>query len=402
MTTISEILNEVQSSEAKPATPAEPAPTTPPTEEPKPNTPPVEEPAPATPPATPPTAEEPEDKINLVDVPDDKLQETAERLIEIPEAERTEDQINFLKEHTTAYDEEDDKPVEGDEEVKTFWKEVVEESGVQVDEDFEFGNDKDSIINYTKQVTKSTQAQVENFIKTKYPRSYAAMLAEEAGQDPSIIFSNNDENGLTNINLDDAQFEGQENAAELQVAKAETALFDLLLYKGVLKDDADMIINAAKDKGNVLERAKAELASFKEKHALKVEEENKKNQAIINNRKEKLNEFGSRIKDTIKTGSLGNFRIKEGDRDNFFNYLAEKVVQNEDDFYITSKIDKDNFTQLLQAEYLSFKGGDLDKIITRKTKSKIVMKMRTAEDKARKASENKDRTNTYQPIGSIV
>lgn len=90
---------------------------------------------------------------------------------------------------------------------------------------------------------------------------------------------------------------------------------------------------------------------------------------------ENIKQHWDNVNEVIKKGSLKNIIIPEADKDSFFNYIAKKA---DDKGHSQATLDRGKLPieQLLQLDYLQFKGFDLSKLIQTAVKTEKARSLR--------------------------
>jgi hypothetical protein len=270
-----------------------------------------------------------------------------------PEAQRTADEIKFLKENTE------------DENQASVYDQVDELTGVKYDIDY---GDIDPLtpqgiaLREDHIADKAVEA-FDNQLKAKYPRAYQLMLHLDAGGKEEDFFKPENSNFKAIVLKKD------------DVAGQEAALRLALTAKKMSPGMIDVLVTSLKDKGELYENAKTELEAMQ-----KVQEVVEQQRAAVEQQRRQREEadmrgFADLLDNTIQKGFDG-IVIPATDRAKFTKFIGDRIDYQNGTFYTVKTIDPKELAKELKVAYFEFKGGDLKGLVERTATTQNTLKIK--------------------------
>ncbi len=267
-----------------------------------------------------------------------------------PEAQRTLEEIGFLKENTTP-------------EVNVY-EEVDQLSGIPVNVDYGnvSPNSAEGILKREQIIREQAADEYDQQLKDEVPLAYQFMLHLKAGGSPETFLERD-----------------TENYQEMVLAKGDAITQEklyrkALTLKGNNADQVDALVQHAKDKGKLYDFSNAELIALQRKQL--IDEQTKVNTVKQQQVKQKAVEdsFFGELDKSLKTGVQGVV-IPIVDQKPFSKFVQEKIFVQNGELLQVSKLDPKNLGEFLAAEYFRFKKGNLKELAERKALSLNVSKI---------------------------
>lgn len=273
------------------------------------------------------------------------LVRTEARLKEIktkPEASRTLDEINFLKENTPTP-------------ARSVYEIVDEQTGDPIQIDYK-GTDPlspEGVIMREEAIRDMAMDAYDAELKEKFPSAYRLLTHLQAGGKEEDFYeaSNGDFSSI-------ALTKGDE-------ALNESIYRQALQIKGNSPSQIEALVTIAKDKGKLFDEAKAELTVLQTKQK---QEETRKEQEIVKAeqvKQQNINGFLDNLQKNVKEGIKG-VAIPLAEQRAFAEYFASNIFYQNGKLVYTKIIDPNNLPDELAANYFRFKKGDLSKIVAAK------------------------------------
>lgn len=294
-----------------------------------------------------------------------------------PEAQRTVEEIAFLKENTEAPS-------------KTIYQQVDELTGVPLEINYQ-GKDPlspEGVIIREEFIKDQAVEQYDAQLKESFPRAYQFLTHMQAG--------GKEEDFFRTINNDFSQV----NLTKTDVALQESVYRQALGIKGISPASIDILVTTAKDKGKLFDESKVELEALQAKQtAENVRLEAQVEQARAQQEKT-LKGFATSLEGTIAKG-INGVQIPLNERQAFARFMGNQVFYDNGRLLHITEVTPASFMEELAANYFRFKKGDLGKVVERKANSINAEKMRkTIKIKITpKATNHED--SKMMPLGQI-
>lgn len=271
-----------------------------------------------------------------------------------PEAQRTADEIKFLKENTE------------DENTASVYDQVDELTGIKYEIDY---GDVDPLtpqgiaLREDHIADKAIEA-FDNQLKAKYPRAYQLMLHLDAGGREDDFFKPENSNFKAIVLKKD------------DVAGQEAALRLALTAKKLSPAIIDAAVTNVKDSGSLFETSKAELEAMQ-----KVQEAVEQQRAAVEQQRRQREEadmrgFADLLDNSIQKGFDGVV-IPATDRAKFAKFIGDRIDYQNGTFYTVKTIDPKELAKELKVAYFEFKGGDLKGLVERTATTQNTLKIKS-------------------------
>jgi hypothetical protein len=329
------------------------------------------------------------DTSGIKDLPKEEVLDTTTKTEETVEAEKKQ-RGRPKKEETKAEETTETKTVEEtegsslaetlsekkeDKNEGSFWDDVDKLRGEKLEVDYE-GVDPETPEGAFKReqaIQRVAYDSYEEQLSKSYPREYQALVMRMNGEDPSVLYRNEDD--LTSIELKE-----DDEVTQKQILRKD------FKAKGLSDKQADLMVKSSFEEGTLFEDAKEAQARAIEVDKKKNEEYQKQIELQRKEDEKVITSFGANINQAITKGVIGDFVIPEKDKQGFYNYLAENVKYENGKFYVITPLQSDDeLPKQLQAEFFKYKKGNLNDIIVKKA-----ITMETKRLKSKLSSEKTD------------
>lgn len=285
----------------------------------------------------------------------------------------------------------DDDDDDNEETAESFWSDVEKITGVEVEVDYgdvDPETPEGAALREAALVEK-TEGNIWKYIETNFPKSFKALTVEANGGDLSELITPN--------YVDYSKITVEED----NVAQQKKILLDYYMEvkklpekKAVRMVEADE--DSEDDKGlfNAAKEAIEERKTDQIKHETEVAEKNEKE---VKKREAEDQQMLGYIKAVTDKGDVGSFQLAKADKEKFFEFFAGRVNRSPEGGYMfSSPITNDNFNELLEQAYFSFKGGNVDKLVSRRqeTKKTRTLKRNAKNDKTKASSSQGNKKDT--------
>lgn len=197
---------------------------------------------------------------------------------------------------------------------KPFIAKISEAVGFQLPEGKEYSDDTEGLSEFAKDYANSiAEQEINNFMETN-PEVFDFFEARKAGMSSEEYLQrlNGYEQATVKITDDTPE------AVQEQVLRTSYA------YKGYDKEDIDVLIQKAKDNGNLLEEATKGSKFVQKAYKEEMQAIKQQNEELEAERIKKNKAFWSEATKVIQSGNLDGAFIPETEREKFFNYLTQK------------------------------------------------------------------------------
>lgn len=275
-----------------------------------------------------------------------------------------------------------------------FWGEVTKLRGDNLT--WEFPEDVDPLtpagIHHAIQKATDRELEIfeENLMKGN-PRAYAYMLHISNGGTDEDFFSQKTE-VLPDLDV-------LKGSVDLQSAFYKRSL----TRKGILPEQADLIIKDAVDKNKLAGLVEADYkqqADQQEKHLkelLKANEEAQKREDQL------IQRMGTLLQQRIIENKDLGITIPDAKRGGFLQFVNNLVVLDKQSgkFFINHELSQENLSQVLESLYYMHVKGNLDDIISNRAKQKNTqgIKLRMQSDKTKRSSQVDPNKQTNEKPG---
>jgi hypothetical protein len=261
-------------------------------------------------------------------------------------------------------------------------------TGISLDVDFgEVHPDTpEGVAMYVEASRDNAVAEFEELLKEKAPNAYKAMLIESDGGDPAKFFVNSDSNVSPYIGI-----EIKEDNTKLQ----EDIVIASFKEQGYNDEHINIIVQNYKDSNKLHEASLDSQKRLKESDDKRREEYEKSVTASKAEQVEQQTKFIRGLEEVVDKGVLGDFQIPKADKEAFVKHILPNIQHvGGDNFMLVKPIASENLSDLLQSEFFSFKGGNLEKLVKRKVGTEKTKSLR------RKISKDKKDINDSRSSGS--
>lgn len=253
---------------------------------------------------------------------------------------------------------EDDAP-------EQFWNSTAEELGIPADvvttwlKDAEDPMSVQAVVAFTKGIAETVRQNVEEELKNEDPRAYAYRLHRQRG--------GTDEEFLQGASSQLPEREKLENSIDLQ----RKFFVKVMTGKGIEADEADVLLERAVKDGKLATKVLAfyDAARQDEETELATYE-----QALQQAQAAAVQQYQQTIgalNNTIK-GETMPIHIPEADQAPFQKFVQDLVFQGDDkNFYVGIPATGDGSEKLLQALYLLYAKGDLNRLKPREVRKTL-------------------------------
>lgn len=309
------------------------------------------------------------EKQELVKTEENKLEET--KILEEEEKKKRGRPAKNTKEELSVVEEDKDKAEIEEEfnEAEIFYKELSNITGDDI-EQIDFGNtdplSPQGVAKLIEYKTSKVQQEIEEYLAQVAPLEYQALLLRIEGKDPSELYNKVGFKDYNNLVIE-----------EDDVKTQKEIIYEDLKQQGVTEDRITKMIKMIENEGELFEEAsksKNNLASL-QKQNFEYETENIKKQKQLE--REYIENFNNLVNETIGKGEIGNFIIPEKDKNNFYEFVRKNVIFNNGEFYVSNRIAKENYEEVMKSFYFQYKGGDLKSLIEKEAKKQNVSRLRS-------------------------
>ena len=300
------------------------------------------------------------------------------------EDEEEEEEPKDKKKSKAKSDSDDDDDL-AEETSDTFWNDVEQITGVNVEVDYgdvDPESPEGAAIREAALVDK-VESGIWDFIQKNHPKVYKALELEAAGGSITDIITP-DYVDYSKLTLD------PENESQ-----HKKILLDYYMeVKKLSENKAKRMVEAdedSEDEDGLFKAAEEALKERQETQAAKEEE-------IVNRQKEEAKKQQRRdeqlvgyVKSVTDEGNIGNFNLPRAERDEFFNFFVSTIQRAPQGGYMFAMpLSQENFDQTMEQAYFAFKGGKLDKLVERRAKT----------ESTRTIKRRLKRSDTKRPSGS--
>lgn len=264
---------------------------------------------------------------------------------------------------------------EGDQEDPlAFWGEIDKLRGepLEVDYGSSVPNTPEWVLKRENALRDKAIDDYDEFLRAKDARSYAYMLHRDKGGSDEEFFA------IKVPALPDP--EELKNSVDLQ-----TSLYRRdLLNSGVDPEDAEVLVKKAVADGHIAKKAEAVYRKSEEtatKQLEKVQDELDAKDEAFNS---KLKEVAVTIKTAITSPALG-YAVPENIQGPFTEYVTSTIRHENGKFFSVQEITPTTVNKVVEALLFSYKGGDLNALVRRKTGTMFVGAIKKKADEATSA-----------------
>ncbi len=254
-------------------------------------------------------------------------------------------------------------------EAEVFYKELTDITGDDITE-IEFGNidplSPQGVAKLIEYKSTKIRSELEEYLASVAPLEYEAMLMRIEGKDPSELY---DKTGF--IEYDKIEI------AEDDIDIQKQLIFDNLSSKGLNEIQINRLIKGIENEGELFDEANKAKEELHQNQLTELEKTANENKIAKQQQQEKINNFSTLVNDTIGKGEVGNFVIPEKDKSDFYEFVRTNVIYNNGEFYVSNKIDQDNYDKIMKTLYFQYKGGDIKSLVEKEAKKQNVTRLRT-------------------------
>lgn len=291
-------------------------------------------------------------------------------------------------------------PIEGNEDDDTpadplaFWGEVSKLRGDGLT--WQFPEEVDPLtpqgIHHAIQIATDKELEVfeENMMKQD-PRAYAYMLHRANGGSDEDFFAQKTE-VLPELDV-------LKGSVDLQQAFYKRSL----TRKGILPDQADLIIKDAVEKNKLSGLVEAEHKLQGDQQAGQLQELMRLNDENQKREQQQIQRMGTMLQERIIENKGLGITIPDAKRGGFLQFVNNMVVLDRQSgkWFINQELSQDNMTQVLESLYYMHVKGNMDDIISnranQKNTQKIKLKMQS--DKTKQSSQVDPNKQTNEKAG---
>ena len=155
------------------------------------------------------------------------------------------------------------------------------------------------------------------------------------------------------------------------------------------------MIDVYEDKGILYNKSKTS-----QEEIIKAEERRRSDyEASIQEQREEEDRIVDSMSNTIGSvvgdGKVGNFVIPEKDKAKFAQFVQDNMAFDGKKFYIYKEVDTDKIDKVIQEQFFSYKGGDLDSLIEARAKTEGAKRLKRATKGKIKSSESRPSKRKY-------
>ena len=284
-----------------------------------------------------------------------EIQTKVNTILAKEEKDRTPEENKFLEENT-----EEEKP-----DAKSIYEQVDELRGEKLE--VEYGDidpvSPQGILLREETIADRATAAAEAEIRAKFPRAYALMLHLSQGGKEEDFFKPQNQD-FSKVTISESDKAGQENI-----------LRTALGLKGNSPAIIDAVITSIKDKGTLLETAKAELEALQQDQKKRETELANKTRETRAKEMQDMGKFASDLQGAVEKGFDGVV-VPVKDRKEFIKFVGERIHYNDGEFRVVSKLDPKELAKALKVAYFEFKGGDIGGLAERTAKTLNARKLK--------------------------
>jgi hypothetical protein len=287
-------------------------------------------------------------------------------------------------------DEEDDLPADP----TAFWGEVSKLRGDDLSWEFPEGVDPLTPEGIHHAIKKATDRELEIFeeeLMKGDSRAYAYMLHRANGGSDADFFEQKTE-VLPELDV-------LKGSVDLQQAFYKRSL----TRKGILPDQADLIIKDAIEKNKLTGLVEADHKQQSEQQKKQLEELLKLNEENQKKEERQVQQMGTTLQGMIIENKGLNITIPDAKRGGFLQFVNSMVMLDRQTgkFFINQELSQDNMAKVIESLYYMHVNGNMDDIIANRANQKNIqkIKLRMQSDKTKKSSQPDPNKRTNERPG---
>jgi hypothetical protein len=270
----------------------------------------------------------------------------------------------------------------------SIWEDVEALTGEKLEVDFGSidPDTPEGVSRYIQAVKNAHEQSILERLSKEAPLAYRALELERDGKNVKEYFvgSDNDTTDYTNLSI-----------AEEDVKIQKQVIRKALEERGLDEEDVDAMIDVYEDKGILYNKAKTSQTEL-----VKAEEQRRSDyESSIQEQREAedrlVESMSTTIGSVVGDGKVGNFVIPEKDKAKFAQFVQDSMAFDGKKFYIYKEVDTDKLDQVIQEQFFSFKGGNLDSLIEARAKTEGAKRIKRASKGKLKSSESRPNKKTY-------
>jgi hypothetical protein len=261
-----------------------------------------------------------------------------------------------------------EKADEGD---GNFWTDVENITGVEVEVDYGDTDPEtpEGAAIREQALVKKVEAGIWEYMQKTHPKVYKALELEAAGGSITDIITP-DYVDYSKIVLDpenETQLKKQLTDYYIEVKKLSPARAQRMVEADEDSEEENGLFKAA-------EEALKERQENQKSHEDKILEDQ---QAEAKAKEKQDTQMVQFVKTATSSGKVGNFNLPAGEQDKFFDYFIKTVQRNPAGGYMFAvPLANENFDQMMEQAYFSFKGGKLDQLVKRRATTESTRRLK--------------------------
>lgn len=282
----------------------------------------------------------------------------------------------------------EEQPAEGDDDPMSFWNDVNSLRGRELDVDlstFEDPTSPEAYMAVENAVRQEAMQNYDAFVEQTDPRAYAYFLHRRNGGSDAEFFAQASDQL--------PEYETFKGNVDLQ----KQVLTSALKGRGVSDKVIALTIQEAEKDGSLFTDADREYQARQSEdtatlNALKKQQADREAAYTA-----QVNDIESSIDNVVFKGQTKKIVIPEAKRNPFATFLKGKLIHDDASgaFIIGQRVDKENLTDVIEALYFQFSGGDISKMVNAGVKTAVARRLGGNVRKAAAAAQgtqNKDNT----------